>query len=248
MAGLAGCGDDPTKQAPGNAARAEKEVHWTYEDAAGPERWGDLSTEFAACAAGRRQSPIDLGRAARSDLADVELDYQPASYEVVNTGHTVQANATGAGGIRLDGEFYKLVQFHAHTPSEHTVDGEAADVGLHLVHANDAGELVVVGVLVQKGGTGALDDAWPELPAEGESRQLDSFDASRLLPEDTESYRYDGSLTTPPCTENVGWVVMQEPTTVDSELVSSFRELFGPNARPTQPLNGRVLGLDTNAG
>lgn len=252
---IGGCGgEEQTSQAPETtpeaseqAAEPTEQAQWEYEGERGPDNWAELSADYTTCEAGREQSPVDLADAERTDLADVEFDYRPASYEVVNNGHTVQANVTDAGGITLDGESYELLQFHAHTPSEHTEDGQRSDLELHLVHQNDQGELAVVGVLMDEGESGALSEAWSQLPQEGETQQLESFDAARLLPEDTRGYRYDGSLTTPPCTEDVSWIVMDETTRVDAELVSSFRELLGETARPVQPLGDRELEVDTRS-
>lgn len=258
-AGIAGCGGDEETNTDTTRAETEPEATqtatpekaaWSYEGDTGPERWGDLSVDFAKCEAGREQSPVNLTRATEADLADIEFAYEPADYEVVNNGHTIQANTENGGGIQLDGERYELVQFHAHTPSEHTVDGTPSELEVHLVHQNDAGELAVVGVLAEEGaGGGALADAWAEVPEEeGATTTLNSFDAERLLPDERESYRYEGSLTTPPCTEEVRWIVMADQTTVAPSVASEFDEVVGPNARPVQPLNQREVELDANGG
>lgn len=247
---LGGCSQDQDTVAESPVTSADEptqEAAWSYEGDTGPEDWAELDPEYATCSAGQEQSPIDLpaGVTEPADEAEVTYDYEPASYELVNTGHTLLATAGAAGGLTIDGERYELLQFHAHGPSEHAIGGEREELEIHLVHQNDEGELAVVGVLVDEGpADSTLADAWAELPEEGGTAALDDFDAASLLPEDRTTFRYSGSLTTPPCTEGVRWLVMEETVTAPADVVSAFESAVGDSARPLQPLNERepVLG------
>ncbi len=166
---------------------------------------------------------------------------------VSNTGHTLQAGYGSGSTIGVDGTRYDLIQFHFHTPSEHTIDGEHAAAELHLVHQDD-GNLAVVGVLVEEGAASeAVAPVLEDPPdAEGEQREPETpVDAAGLLPEGHATFRYDGSLTTPPCSEGVRWMVMTEPVTWSAEQLTAFTDLYDGSNRPTQPLHDRVELLDS---
>lgn len=251
---LGGCGQDqdtaaesPATSASPSADEPAQGAAWSYEGDTGPADWAELDPGYATCGAGQAQSPIDLtaGVTEPADEAEVTYDYAAADYELVNTGHTVLATADDAGGLTIDGERYDLLQFHAHAPSEHAIGGGREELEVHLVHQDDEDELAVVGVLVDETPTGStLADAWAELPEEGGTAALEDFDAASLLPEDRTTFRYSGSLTTPPCTEGVRWLVMEETVTAPSDVVSAFESAVGDSARPLQPRNERepVLG------
>jgi len=223
-------------------------AHWGYHGADGPEHWGELDASFSGCAHGRAQSPINLTGAKPADLPNILFHYQPTHFEIVNNGHTIQANGGAGSWIQVDGAVYKLLQFHFHTPSEHTVGGKRFPLELHLVHQDERGHLAVVGVLCeQSAALAALAPLWQHLPARaGERRQLAAlYNPSSLLPADRRSYRYAGSLTTPACTEGVRWMVMKQPVGVSQAQVETFKRIFPFNSRPVQPLNGRQLVMDT---
>lgn len=262
---VAACGgtDDTVAETPTTAdtpleepeAESPEESSWSYDGETGPANWAELDADYSTCVAGLAQSPIDLTAPAETapteaEAASVTYDYQPAAYEVVHTGHTIQAEAESpAGGITVDGEDYELLQFHAHAPSEHAFAGERTDLEVHLVHQNAAGELAVVGVLVEEGeSASALADAWADLPTEEETVALADFDAGTLLPEDRATYQYEGSLTTPPCAEGVQWLVMQETVTAPAEVITGFEDAVGESARPLQPLGERELVLGQPTG
>jgi carbonic anhydrase len=232
---------------PSDPVSSSQEVHWSYSGEGGPDTWGELSPEFGVCGTGNQQSPIDLSEAQPADVPDIEFLYKMAAFQVVNTGHTVQANAADAGGITVDGQRYELVQFHAHGPSEHTVQGRPAALEIHLVHESSDGKLAVVGILLHEGGANdALARAWSRLPERDETAAIGSFDATTLLPGNRLTYRYDGSLTTPPCTEGVRWLVLEHVGSVDATTVDAFSNLVGPNSRPVQPRHQRGLLLDNS--
>jgi carbonic anhydrase len=240
MAALTAAFADPPEDITSSAAPR----HWTYGGEEGPAHWGDLSPENRPCSAGVQQSPVDLAGALPASIAGPTPQWIPArGGKVINNGHTIQVDVGGAGGIELDGVKYALKQFHFHHPSEHTIDGKAFPLELHLVHAADDGRLAVVGVMFHEGSANAaLDPVWATAPAkEGKAAVAFEIDASRFLPRGAGAYRYEGSLTTPPCSETVRWTVMAEPQTASASQIAAFSALFPWNARPVQPLNRRYV-------
>lgn len=226
-----------------------KSVQWEYEGAEGPEFWGELAEEFSVCSAGAQQSPIDLKGPVDADFSALELDYQSSPLAIVNNGHTIQVNYAPGSTLTLDGQTYELLQFHFHDPSEHTVDGSAYPMEAHLVHKHEeTGALAVVGFFLDEGNKNeVLQTIWDEIPAEaGPEVAVENveIDVAALLPDNTEDYyRYFGSLTTPPCSEVVNWIVLKEPVQVSPEQVESFVAAVGENARPVQTV-GRRFVLD----
>jgi carbonic anhydrase len=225
--------------------------HWGYSGHAGPEHWGELQEAFGTCNTGNRQSPIDIkiDQLVPANLSEIQFDYQPISPQMLNNGHTIQVNYAKGSRITVGGEQYELAQFHFHTPSENTVNGKAYDMEMHLVHKNAKGELAVVGVFFQSGSQNAeLDKLWRQLPEKaGEQKTLadTSLSAANLLPQDRSYAHFNGSLTTPPCSENVNWFVIREPLQASAEQISRISTIMGHNARPVQNLNKRfVLNKD----
>ena len=220
-------------------------THWDYTDDTGPAHWGDLSPAFAACKCGAAQSPIDLTSDAQAQPHDLTFRYAPAPLAVVNNGHTIQVDYAPGSTLVSGGRQYTLQQFHFHHSSEHTVDGIPADMELHLVHQDAAGRLAVVGIFLTAGGRNeALEPVWAHMPARKGERRLVSeiaVNAADLLPADLSYYSYDGSLTTPPCTEGVRWFVLRSPVEVSPEQLARFAALYPHNSRPTQPLNERTV-------
>ena len=224
-------------------------VHWSYEGEEGPAHWGELSPDFALCASGKKQSPVDLAEATQQDLPNIVFHYQPSKINIINNGHTIQVNYDPGSFIELDGARYDLQQFHFHAPSEHSIAGEQAEAELHLVHKNANGDLAVVGVLINAGqANSAIQPVWDNLPEQaGPVQSLDAqVNAGDLLPAIQTTYRYDGSLTTPPCSEGVKWLVMTQGITLSQEQLATFTNLFEGNNRPIQALNGRVEVEDTS--
>lgn len=221
---------------------------WSYEGNRGPACWGALDEAFSACADGAEQSPIDLATgAAEGDYPAVAFDYGPRAGTVVNTGRTVQVNVDRGSGIMVGGTRYELLQFHFHHASEHTVVGARFPMELHLVHRSDAGDVAVVGVLLRDGAANeTLAPIWAHLPREAGSTAAvpGMVRVAELLPETRTAWRYRGSLTTPPCTEGVSWIVMTEPVTLSAAQIAAFGALYPRNYRPLQPLGRRILGRD----
>lgn len=225
--------------------------HWTYEGEEGPEHWGELDPAYATCSGGTHQSPIDVTGATEADLTNIEFDYHVVSpIHILNNGHTTQVVIPEGNSITLDGNTYPLKQFHFHAPSEHTIDGVAEAMELHLVHITDDGAIAVVGVmLTESEENAALKSVFEAMPAMAgpEQEVTGSVDLNALLPAQRTSYRYSGSLTTPPCSEGVQWLLLTERQTVSTAQVEAFRKVFIMDARPVQPLNDRELSEDTTA-
>jgi carbonic anhydrase len=218
---------------------------WDYGVDNGPSHWGDLKPEFAPCKDGHRQSPIDIRNPQKADLPPILFDYHPSPLHIVDNGHTIMVNYSPGSAISVGGQNYQLKQFHFHRPSEERVNGKRYQMVVHLVHAGQEGKLAVVAILLQKGEDNPLvHELWKDLPKEKEKEEfLDSVqvDAAKFLPSDHGYYTFPGSLTTPPCSENVTWYVLKQPVTVSTEEIEQFSKLYRNDARPTQPLYGRVV-------
>jgi carbonic anhydrase len=226
-------------------AHAE-DKHWAYAGHGGPAEWGTLDHEFASCGLGKLQSPIDIRGAKAADLPPIKFDYKPSALKVIDNGHTVQVNYAPGSAIEAGGKRYELVQFHFHKPSEEKIDGRAHDMVVHLVHKGADGKLAVVAVLLDKGGAASptIDAVWSALPKEKGKEAAPAnatIDVAKLLPAQKGYYAFEGSLTTPPCSEGVKWMVLKTPVKIDNAEIAAFGKLYSMNARPTQPLNGRSL-------
>lgn len=209
---------------------------WDYEGTNNPAAWGNLSEEFALCKTGKNQSPINLDPTATPMTGDLKLRYATVVFEVVNNGHSIQVNYPKGSYAKIGEDIYNLLQFHFHTPSEHTVAGKASAMEVHLVHANEAGDFAVISAMIEPGAESYdVSKVWRNIPEVGASQKSGLVvNAANLLPEDLTYIRYSGSLTTPPCSENVTWFVMQEPITLSSEQIETFQSLYPMNARPIQ--------------
>lgn len=217
--------------------------HWEYDGARGADRWGQLDSRFQACAVGSEQSPIDITRSVRADIGRLDIKWEPQSFEVVNNGHTIQANAEAGSRLALGRTAYELKQFHFHTPSEHAFDGRRTAMEAHFVHAAPDGKLAVVGVLMT---SGRKHDAFAEImrvapKKEGEAKLPRPINPRSFLPQGHEFFRYEGSLTTPPCSETVDWNVFKSTIEVAASDIQTFKGLFPMNARPLQAVNRRFL-------
>jgi carbonic anhydrase len=229
-------------------AAAEKSAaghEWSYEGEHGPAHWGDVETDYAVCKTGRNQSPIDITGAVKADLPPIQFDYKAAPLRIINNGHSIQVNYPEGSFIIVDGIQYQLVQFHFHHPSEEKIKGKSFDMVVHLVHKNAEGNLAVVAVLMRKGQANALlKTLWEHLP-KAEGKEVASADVTinpmELLPAQRGYYTYTGSLTTPPCTEGVKWLVLKTPVEISDVQIDRFAHIYKHNARPVQPLDGRVV-------
>jgi carbonic anhydrase len=224
----------------------EGHAHWGYEGHAGPEHWSQMSDKFATCGTGTRQSPINISKssAVNATLSKIDFDYKTITPEVINNGHTIQANYTAGSGITVSGKHYDLLQFHFHTPSENTVDGKSYNMEMHLVHKNKEGKLAVVGVFIKNGKHNAeIQKLWDKMPehAGGKGKASGSLSAADLLPNKHSFAHFKGSLTTPPCSEGVNWYVMEQPIEMSEVQIKKFASVIGHNARPVQSLNDRFV-------
>lgn len=231
-----------------NTNTADHAPHWSYTGESGPVHWGDLAPEYALCANGTEQTPIDIVPATRDALANPAVQYQAGAVTVVNNGHTVQANAAPGNRIVVDGVEYSLAQMHFHTPSEHHINGVPALAEVHFVHKAIDGTLAVVGVLIEASREDNL--AWASFVAaiatNVDESTTTTLDWPTLLPTDLTTYRYRGSLTTPPCSEGVQWMVLQTPIMLSDAQIAAFTTAYDGNARPVQELNNRTVVTDSS--
>ena len=235
--------------APGARAGTHKagEVHaapWDYKGPGGPAAWGGLKPEFSLCNTGQRQSPIDIRGGLAVDLDPVRFDYQASKFAVLDNGYTVQVNLAPGNTIDVSGRRFELQQFHFHRPSEERIDGRQFEMSLHLVHKDAQGRLAVVTLLFDKGPAHpVLQKVWNNLPLERneETASRVPLELEQLLPADRRYYTYMGSLTTPPCSEGVQWIVMRAPVTLSDEQIEIFARIYPMNARPVQSASGRRI-------
>jgi carbonic anhydrase len=226
------------------AKAPEHAAHWGYKGEGGPESWADLKPEFSTCGVGRRQSPIDIRGGIAVDLEPVQFDYRASGFNVIDNGHTVQVNVGSGNTIQVGGRRYELVQFHFHRPSEERINGRQYDMNVHLVHKDPEGRLAVVAVLLERGAAQSIVQmVWNNLPLEkGVEQQTNAvIDLTHLLPAERGYYTYMGSLTTPPCSEGVLWMVMRQPVQVAQSQIDIFTRLYPMNARPVQSASGRLI-------
>ena len=235
----------PGKTEPDHAATAKHAApHWSYYGEGGPEHWHKLDPSFKTCATGRRQSPIDIRDGIRVDLEPIQFKYASTQFIAVDNGHTVQVTPAG-GGLSLAGKSYELQQLHFHLPSEEMIDGKRFEMVAHLVHKAADGQLAVVAVLFEAGPENpAIQSLWNYLPLEKHqpvSSPSAVVNLEALLPANRNYYTYMGSLTTPPCSEGVLWLVMQQPVQVSAEQLKVFARLYRNNVRPIQDAAGRLI-------
>lgn len=223
------------------------EVDWAYSGATGPEAWGQLKPAYRQCLLGKRQSPIDIRDGLPVHLDPIQFDYRPTRFRVIDNGRTVQVKLDLGNSITVMGQRYELVQVQFHRPSEERVNGRAYPMSAQLLHKSPAGQYAVVAVLLDQGEPHALiQQVWNNLPLEKHQEQAAQapMDPSQILPAPAQRhqyYTYMGSLTSPPCTENVLWMVMKQPVTVSIEQIDLFHRLYPMNARPVQPTAGRMI-------
>ncbi len=223
------------------------DVHWAYDGAQGPLAWADLKPEYATCGSGKQQSPINIdeSQTLRGPAEAIAFDYGTSSASVVNNGHTIQIDVAGDNGMTVRGTRYQLLQLHFHHPAEERINHRGFAMVAHLVHKDYLGRLAVVAVLLEPGAANAvINNFWTYMPLGAGDRVMmprGSVDLNGLLPKDQRYYQFMGSLTTPPCTEDVLWMILKEPVTLSPAQMRLFAQQFPNNARPVQPVNGRVV-------
>lgn len=224
--------------------RADRTDHWAYEGRSGPAAWGGLKPEFRLCANGQRQSPIDIRDGFAVELEPIRFDYRAGPFKVIDNGHTVQAQVEPGNAIEVGGRRYELQQFHFHRPSEVRVNGRQYEMDVHLVHRDAEGRLAVLALVLEQGeAQPAVQAVWNNLPLEKHELQpaVGALDPADLLPRERGYYTYMGSLTTPPCSEGVLWLVMQTPVPASAAQIEIFSRLYPMNARPVQAASGRMI-------
>ena len=220
---------------------------WTYAGATGPAKWGTLNKDFAQCAQGQSQSPVDILDEGtwKGDFGSLLFNYKPSPLKIVDTGYTIQVNYAPGSFVAADGDRYELVAVQFHRPGEQKIDGKAYNMEAHLVHRGLDGSLAIIAVLLDAGRENQLiKTLWENIPkAKGTESAVEgvTINALDLLPEDKGYYSFPGSLTAPPCTENVTWFVLKTPVEVSAGAVARFAKIYPMNARPVQPLNGRQI-------
>jgi carbonic anhydrase len=219
--------------------------HWGYTGHEGPEYWGTLDPKYSTCDKGLNQSPINLTGFIESDLSPLELEYKLGGHEILNNGHTIQVNYQSGSKLGINGHSYELKQFHFHSPSENHINGKSYPMEMHLVHADTKGNLAVVAVVFEEGNKNeTLKEIWNTMPSiAGNKKTLPSIvSVDGLLPDNREYYRFNGSLTTPPCTEGVVWLVMKQPVAVTKGQIKQFTNVMHqPTNRPVQAVNARPI-------
>ncbi len=229
---------EATKEKPGQGHGHE--VHWGYEGENGPEHWGE---NFPMCGSGKSQSPLNIVGPFEKSRETLMVDYVSSPLKILNNGHTIQVIPAPGSKVMINKEVYELLQFHFHRPSEEKIDGKGSAMVIHFVHKSKDGKLAVIGVLIEEGKeNAAIKTLWNNLPPKVGEEFLPSgveFDPTSLIPLDTSHFTYEGSLTTPPCTEGVMFYIMKTPVEVSKAQVNKFP--FKLNARPVQKLNTRKI-------
>lgn len=226
------------------AAAPKISNHWDYEGEYGPENWGKINPAWSQCGSGKRQSPIDIRDGMKVDLDEIDFNYRPSLFTEIDNGKTVQVNVAGGNFITIGKQSYELVQFHFHRPSEEKINGKGTEMVIHLEHRGPGGKLAIVAVLLERGRANeAIQTVWNNIPLEKQQQVAPGIeiDPYELLPERREYYTYMGSQTTPPCQENVLWLVMKQPMTASPAQMALFSRLYPLNARPVQAGEGRMV-------
>lgn len=221
--------------------------HWSYDGAESPGHWAEINSEFKTCQQGKNQSPINIDHALAAHVAPLKLNYTEGPATLLNNGHTIQAsfNHNNTNTFTLNDTTWTLEQFHFHAPSENTINGKHYPMEMHLVHSSKDGDVAVVAVMFEIGKKNeGLAELWKKLPTSVDKSNAltHHINMDSLVPEDTTYWRFSGSLTTPPCTEGVTWLVMKHPLTLSEQQLQQFKSVMHhDNNRPIQPLHGRVV-------
>ncbi|MCW0347802.1 carbonic anhydrase [Pantoea ananatis] len=225
--------------------KADTGNQWSYEGLAGPEHWGELGQEYHMCHDGKFQSPIDIKNVINGELPPLKIEFHKSAESIVNNGHTIQVDVNDEDDFIIDGEVFNLKQYHFHAPGENLINGKSFPLEAHFVHANDKGELAVVGVMYEVGEENpAIETLIKKIPGKTNDKisLVERVDLSALFPTDHHYYRFSGSLTTPPCSEGLRWFIMKQPVQISQSQLKVIQDaLKGSNNRPVQPLNGRVI-------
>ena len=228
-----------------DSATKKEEIHWGYTGHTSPDKWASLSEKYRECGTGLNQSPINITHSIHGNLPPLAPSYESSSNYIVDNGHTVQVNMAAGSTVVIDDIVFELKQFHFHAPSENHIEGKEFPLEGHFVNLDKDGNIAVLAVMFEEGEENKeLAKFWNTMPTEaGEIQKLELAKiANALLPKDKHYYRFNGSLTTPPCTEGVRWFVFKETLTISKEQVAKFHDIMkGDNNRPIQPLDARII-------
>ncbi len=220
-------------------------IHWSYEGEYGPEHWGDIKPDYSKCKGGESQSPVGIALTDKTKLESINVNYYATPLKIINNGHTIQINCRNGSYTAIGNKRYELLQLHFHSPSEHKINGRSYAMEAHFVHKGEDGKLAVIGVLMAEGkGNDFIKTLWSNLPKdEGKEHVVADvkINANQLLPRDMSYYTYAGSLTTPPCSEIVNWIVLKTPIEISKSQIDRFTSIFKNSARPIKSLCGRVV-------
>jgi carbonic anhydrase len=226
------------------AAAPKHGTVWSYEGETGPANWSRINADWAKCGTGNRQSPIDLRDGIKVNLEQISFDYHPTSFSEVNNGHTIQVTVGGGNFITIGNTAYELQEFHFHRPSEEKINGKGTEMVIHLVHRSAEGKVAIIAVLLERGQPHRLmQTIWDNLPLEKQETVSPAIvlDPTDALPERRDYFTYMGSLTEPPCTEGVLWMVFKQPMQASPAQMALFSRLYPLNARPLQATAGRMI-------
>jgi carbonic anhydrase len=226
------------------AAAPKHGTVWSYEGELGPANWSKINTDWAKCSVGNRQSPIDIRDGIKVNLEQISFDYHPSSFSEINNGHTVDVTVGSGNFITVGNETYELQGFHFHRPSEEKINGKGTEMVIHLVHRSAEGKIAIIAVLLERGEPHPLmQTVWDNLPLEKNQAVAPSIviDPSEALPARREYLTYMGSLSEPPCTEGVLWMVFKQPRQASPAQMALFSRLYPLNARPVQSSGGRMV-------
>lgn len=228
-----------------NVSLAAEQTQWGYSGKKGPDHWGELADDFSTCSKGVNQSPINLTGMVTGSLPKLNIQYQVGGDEVLNNGHTIEVVYGKGSTMNIEDTRFELKQFHFHSPSENKIEGQSFPMELHFVNADSQGHLAVIAVMFKEGAYNPqLANVWQSMPQQvGQEKALaTAVDINQLLPAQHDYYRFNGSLTTPPCTEGVKWFVMKTPITASKAQISQFvKAIPGGNNRPVQSVNARMI-------
>jgi carbonic anhydrase len=226
------------------AAAPKRGTVWSYEGETGPANWSKINVDWAKCGTGNRQSPIDLRDGIKVNLEQISFDYHPSSFSEVNNGHTIEVTVGSGNFITIGNTVYELQEFHFHRPSEEKINGKGTEMVIHLVHRSAEGKIAIIAVLLERGQPHRLmQTIWDNLPLEKQEVVSPSIviDPTDALPERRDYFTYMGSLTEPPCTEGVLWMVFKQPMQASPAQMALFSRLYPLNARPVQSTAGRMI-------
>ena len=233
-------------------SRDDVESHWSYQGFRGPRLWGFLEDAYRACRVGHQQSPIDIVMPHHADhQEDLVFQYSDNSFQVVTTEHGLRIDNLGRSRVVFNQRPYRLRQFHFHDPSEHHIDGKVFPMEIHLVHEDARGHLLVVALLVTLGEKNSLlaniqnwvrqEETPRAMTNVAHPTNSLELNVQAFLPHTTHHFSYHGSLTTPPCSQGVQWILLRTPIHLSQKQLDWFSSMIGTNARPIQPLDGRQV-------